>query len=113
MEWPAQSPDLNPIELLWEQLDRMVHRKCPSSQSNLWEVLQEVWGGISSDYLNKLKARMPKVCKAVMQMEKAKRKQSLKDKIISNLVNVLTIFSIHFATHLMNKSMSFHGKLSG
>ena len=30
--------------------------------------------------------------------------------IISNLVNVLTIFSIHFATHLMNKSVSFHGK---
>jgi hypothetical protein len=38
MEWPAQSPDLNPIELLWEQLDR---KKCPSSQSNLWDVLQE------------------------------------------------------------------------
>jgi len=30
--------------------------------------------------------------------------------IISNLVNVLTIFSIHFATHLINKSVSFHGK---
>ena len=29
---------------------------------------------------------------------------------ISNLVNVLTIFYIHFATHLMNKSVSFHGK---
>ena len=41
MEWPAQSPDLNPIELLWEQLDRMICKKCPSSQSNLWEVLQE------------------------------------------------------------------------
>ena len=66
MEWPAQSPDLNPIELLWEQLDRMVRKKCPSSQSNLWEVLQEAWGEISSDYLNKLTARMPKVCKAVI-----------------------------------------------
>ena len=39
MEWPAQSPDLNHIELLWEQLERMVCKKCPSSQSNLWEVL--------------------------------------------------------------------------
>ena len=39
MEWPAQSPDLNPIELLREQLDLMVRKKCPSSQSNLWEVL--------------------------------------------------------------------------
>ena len=66
MEWPAQSPDLNPIELLWEQLDRMVRKKCPSSQSNLWEVLQEAWGEISSDDLNKLTARMPKVCKAVI-----------------------------------------------
>ena len=66
MEWPAQSPDLNPIELLWEQLDCMVRKKCPSSQSNLWEVLQEAWGEISSDYLKKLKTRMPKVCKAVI-----------------------------------------------
>jgi hypothetical protein len=66
MEWPAQSPDLNPIELLWEHLDRMVRKKCPSSQSNLWEVLQEAWGEISSDYLNKLTTRMPKVFMAVI-----------------------------------------------
>ena len=64
MEWSAQSPDLNHIDLLWEELDRMVHKKCPSSQSNLWEVLQEAWGEIS--YLNKLATRMPKVCKAVI-----------------------------------------------
>ena len=30
--------------------------------------------------------------------------------IISNLINVLTIFSIHFATHLMKYYVSFHGK---
>ena len=59
-QWPAQSPNLNPIERLWEQLDRMVHKKCPLSQSNLWDVLQEAWGEISSDYLNKLTARMLK-----------------------------------------------------
>ena len=64
MEWPAQSSDLYPIKILWEQLDRMIRKKCPSSQSNLWEVLQEAWGEISSDY--KLTARMPKVSKAII-----------------------------------------------
>ena len=63
MEWPAQSPDLNPIELLWEQLDRWPIKP---SQSNLWEGLQEAWGEISTDYLNKLTARMPKVFNAVI-----------------------------------------------
>ena len=71
MEWPAQSPDLNPIELLLEQLDCMVRKKCPSSQSNLWELLQEAWGEISTDYLNKLTARMPKVCNAVIAVNGA------------------------------------------
>ena len=119
MEWPAQSPDLNPIELLWEQLDRMVRNKCPSSQSNLWEVLQEAWGEISSDYLNKLTARMPKVCKAVIaengelfdESKVWRTKLLFQIKIIIfNLINVLIIFSIHFATCLINKSVSFHGK---
>ena len=96
MEWPAQSPDLNSIELLWEQLDRMVCKKCPSSQSNLWEVLQEAWGEIFTDYLNKLTARMPKVCNAVIAANGAffdkskvwRKKLIFQIKIIiSNLVN--------------------------
>ena len=44
----------------------MVHKKCQSSQSNLWEVPQEVWGEITSYYPNKLTARLPEVCKAVI-----------------------------------------------
>ena len=27
IEWPAQSPDLNPIENLWEELFKVVQRK--------------------------------------------------------------------------------------
>lgn len=44
MEWPIQSPDLNRIESLWKQLEYMLSKKCSSSQSNLWDVLQETWG---------------------------------------------------------------------
>ena len=43
MDWPPQSPDLNPIELLWEQIDRKVREKCPTSTSH-WELLQKAWG---------------------------------------------------------------------
>ena len=32
LEWPAQSPDLNPIEKLWEEVDRNINR---STATNL------------------------------------------------------------------------------
>lgn len=37
MFWPPQSPDLNPIELLWDELDRNVRKTCPTLQQDLWE----------------------------------------------------------------------------
>ena len=48
MEWSAHPPDLNHTELVWEQLYCMVPKKCLSSQSNMWEVLQEAWSEITS-----------------------------------------------------------------
>ncbi|MDF4419859.1 transposase, partial [Vibrio parahaemolyticus] len=67
MTWPAQSPDLNPIELVWDELDRKVKNKQPTSAANLYEMLTEAWEEISSDYLMKLIARMPRVCEAVIK----------------------------------------------
>ena len=66
MEWPAQSPDLNPIELLWEELDRAIRKVCPTSEKHLSQSLQNAWTSITQETIDKLIARMPRICKAVI-----------------------------------------------
>lgn len=67
MTWPPQSPDLNPIEMVWDEMDRKLKAKGPTSAQHLWEVLQDCWKTISGDYLMKLIERMPRECKAVIK----------------------------------------------
>lgn len=54
MEWPPQSPDCNPIELLWDELDRRVRKQRITSEVHLWEVLQQEWKNIPTDSLRNL-----------------------------------------------------------
>jgi len=60
LETPPQSPDLNPIENLWSELDRRVHKTPISSISALKERLQEEWAKIGPEYTQKIIANMPK-----------------------------------------------------
>ena len=64
MTWPPQSPDLNPIEMVWDEMDRRVKAKVSTSIQHLWEFLQDYWKTISGDDLMKLIERIPRVCKA-------------------------------------------------
>lgn len=62
---PAQSPDLNVTEHLWDELGRrMQDRQCTSIQ-NLKIALQEEWSNISPDVCKKLVQSMPNRLQAV------------------------------------------------
>lgn len=67
MTWPPQSPDLNPIELLWDELDRKVRTECPTSKTNLWNILQNEWKNIEAEKISKLIERMPRIVEAVIK----------------------------------------------
>ena len=56
LDWPAQSPDLNPIEHLWNEMDRRL-RQLPdniTSAEDLWNKIQLVWNQIDVDVCLKL-----------------------------------------------------------
>ena len=46
MTWPPQSPDLNPIEMVWDELDLGVKEKQPTSAQHMWELLPDYWKSI-------------------------------------------------------------------
>ena len=43
LEWPSQSPDLNPIKHLWRDLEIAVQRCSPSNLTELERICIEEW----------------------------------------------------------------------
>lgn len=65
---PPQSPDLNPIEHLWEHLDRQVRKHNITSRDQLKNCLIEEWAKIPQDVtqnlVDSMRSRMEEVIKA-------------------------------------------------
>ena len=67
LDWPPNSPDLNPIENLWKTLkDLLHHHNRPKNKEEMIHLIQLVWDEVSMDRLQQLIATMPKRMKAVI-----------------------------------------------
>jgi transposase len=54
MEWPSQSPDLNPIDNVWAELKKCVRAGRPTYLTQLHQLCQEEWVRIHQIYCGKL-----------------------------------------------------------
>ncbi|GFV86111.1 transposable element Tcb2 transposase [Trichonephila clavipes] len=68
MEWPACSPDMNPIEHVWDALGRRVAGRQPPPQTlqELERTLLEEWDRIPQLVINSLIDPMPQRCSTLL-----------------------------------------------
>lgn len=71
LDWVPQSPDLNPIENLWNLFKIKVADQKPSSLSQLKAILIEEWEKFDTQWLKNLVNSMPKRCLAVIKAKGA------------------------------------------
>ena len=69
-DWPAFSPDLNPIEHIWnwmkEWIEEHYQEEALSNYSTLREAVCKAWDAVPSEYLESLISSMKRRCEAVI-----------------------------------------------
>ena len=56
IEWPSRSPDLNPIEQLWDIMFRSIRcsQVAPQTLQELTDALRQIWEDIPQDTIRRL-----------------------------------------------------------
>lgn len=67
MEWPPQSPDLNPIEHLWGDVKNVIDKKKFGTFDELWAGVEEAWRNISVARCQRLVESMGRRCSDVLK----------------------------------------------
>lgn len=68
LPWPANSPDLNPIENIWSMISQGIgRRKVIKSKDRLWKAVEDEWNHISLDKIQALYRSMPERMNAVIE----------------------------------------------
>ncbi len=67
LDWPPQSPDMNPIENLWEILDRHSRERQNEiyDEDSLWNILNEESKKIDKQVIIKLYQSIPRIINAL------------------------------------------------
>ena len=71
MEWPARSPDCNPIENIWDNIKRKANKKVKDDTSleEFQRILQRAWDNLDQRRIQTLINSMLKRCREVIKAD--------------------------------------------
>lgn len=68
LDWPGNSPDVNPIENLWAIIKNKLHNCEPMTCTEMWAKIQDIWYHIPVSICRSLIDSMPRRVSAVLRM---------------------------------------------
>lgn len=68
LPWPPKGADMNPIENVWAEIERLTVNRTPASREELWHIVRDTWHfSISQDYVETLIRSLPKRLEKVIE----------------------------------------------
>ena len=67
--WPANSPDLNPIENVWRLLNISIQNRKPRTADGYWQLLKAEWAKLDQQTIGELIDSMPHRLQAVIDAD--------------------------------------------
>ena len=85
LPWPELSPDLNPIEHLWDKLGRRVRMRVnpPESIDQLQRALTDEWNNIPQAFVMRLIGSMRRRCLTVRECNKTEHPKNVNNSLIA------------------------------
>jgi transposase len=69
LDWPANSPDANPIENLWHIIKSKINTLGPLNADEMWKEIQNIWYNIPSGICRNLVDSMPRRLANILRMK--------------------------------------------
>jgi transposase len=71
LTWPANSPDLNPIEAIWQEIKERVYKLTPRPKdvTDLRNCIEAIWNSLDNERIIRLIDSMPERLQAVIDAQ--------------------------------------------
>ncbi|UYV64113.1 hypothetical protein LAZ67_2006599 [Cordylochernes scorpioides] len=114
LPWPPYSPDLSPIEHVWDIIGRRLHAlPQPRSEDELWQMVEREWRAIPQDAIRTLIDSLPRRVAACIAVRAVTIQVAKEHHRKSDIISMVLRHRHQGCRHLKNRRLPNIGKYIG